>query len=322
MATGIIKYTAIPCSVVLLLVACSDQNNTATSQRDERLSDKELPKSTLDTSNNVFYFGFDLRSSAQEDAKQYLPFLDYLAKATGYTFKLRFTPKDGKIVDDLGKGVIQFAAIGATSYIQASTEYGVTPLVRGLNKRGKAEYRSYLVVHKNSKINKLSDFYGKRMAFGSSTSTQGYLIPRIVMAKNEIILEDFETYSFTGSHQKCANAVIIGKADICGMQDTMAESLAKQGKLRIFMKSNYFPSSGVAATKGLPKIVVDKVKKALLDFQPTGRDAEGLYHWDRTEMVNGFKPAEDSEYNELRGWMQKLKISVLDTFARVREIFV
>ena len=318
------KYTAITIIASVVLAACNDQQSSSDTLRDARISDSELrqEKMTTDSSETTFYFGFDLRSSPQEDAKQYLPFLDYLSKATGYTFKLRFTPKDGKIVDDLGKGIVQFAAIGATSYIQASTQYGVTPLVRGLNQHGKAEYRSYLVVHKDSKINKFSDFYSKRMAFGNSSSTQGHLIPRMVMAKKEISLEDFETYAFTGSHQNCADAVIAGKADICGMQDTMAENLAKQGKLRIFMKSEYFPSSGIAGTKNLSTEVLTKVKQALLDFKPQGRDAKNLYHWDRTEMVNGFKSAKDVDYNELRAWMQKLKISVLDTLATLREVFV
>lgn len=316
------KYFPIFISILMLgVVACTDQQNADINQLDERVDSKQLHQgeNNSNTSKHSYYFGFDLRSSPQEDAKQYLPFLKYLSTATGYEFKLRFTPKDGKIVDDLGKGAIQFAAIGATSYIQASRQYGVIPLVRGLNVENKAEYRSYLVVAKNSKIHKLSDLYGKRMAFGSSTSTQGHLIPRIIMARSEITLEDFENYSFTGSHQNCANAVITGKADVCGMQDTMAENLVREGKLKIFMKSGYFPSSGIVAAKGLPEEVIHKVKQALLHFQPQGKDAQGLYHWDRTEMVNGFKSAKDSDYNELREWMQKLKISVLDTLAHMRK---
>ena len=67
----------------------------------------------------TFHFGFDLRSGPLEDARQYLPFLNYLSRATGYDFKLRFTSKSSSIIDDLGTGKVHFAAVGAVSFIKA-----------------------------------------------------------------------------------------------------------------------------------------------------------------------------------------------------------
>ena len=60
----------------------------------------------------------------------------------------------------------------------------------------------------------------------------------------------------------------------------------------------------------LPDEVVEKVKRALLGFDPVGRDAEGLYHWERTEMVNGFVEAHDSDYASLREW--SIRLGLLD----------
>jgi phosphonate transport system substrate-binding protein len=45
-----------------------------------------------------------------------------------------------------------------------------------------------------------------------------------------------------------------------------------------------------------------RVKQALLDFDPTGGDAEGLYHWERSQMPGGFIEAQDGDYAELREW--------------------
>lgn len=60
----------------------------------------------------MWIFGFAVHATPEEDARQYLPLLRYLEKATGFRFKLRFTPKTHLIADDLGKGTVHFAAIG------------------------------------------------------------------------------------------------------------------------------------------------------------------------------------------------------------------
>ena len=63
--------------------AIVNNNDSLTLNVGKRGQDK-----TLDTAQNSIYFGFDLRSSPQEDAAQYIPFLDYLSESTGFHFKL------------------------------------------------------------------------------------------------------------------------------------------------------------------------------------------------------------------------------------------
>jgi phosphonate transport system substrate-binding protein len=303
---------------VLLLLSCDNdkmQVNTDRVLSDDQLRDVRI--STGRKSPGGFIFGFDLRATPEEDARQYLPFLKYLEKKTGYKFRLRFTPVDGKIVDDLGQGKVHFAAIGAISFIRAHEKYQVVPLARGLNSVGEAEYRSMIVVPSNSTIKNIKDLAGKRVAFGSITSTQGHIIPRIMFARHGISLGDLGGYIYTGSHQRCADAVVAGRADACGMQDKLAESLAAKGLVKILLVSEYFPSSGIAANKGLPGDVLANVTRAILDFRPNGRDAENLYHWQRTEMPNGFQKASLGDYSILRRWLKKLESDTTGNFRNV-----
>lgn len=291
----------------LLLSSCDSDSGTAVHDLDDLVDTSKLTRSiALQKEVNVFYFGFDLRSSPQEDARQYLPFLQYLENATGYKFRLQFTPKNNTIVNALGENKVQFAAIGADSFIRANKQYGVIPLVRGLNLQNKAEYQSVFVVMRKSKLKNLDDIRGKHLAFGSRTSTQGHLIPLIELNKAGITLKNLASYTYTGSHFNCANSVISAKTDVCAMQDTMARNMVKQGLLRIIHISDYFPSSGIAANKNIHPEVIQRVKQALLDFQPQGKDKASLYHWDRTEMPRGFVSASVSDYDELYKWGTKL----------------
>ncbi len=288
-----------------LLVGCDSRPEVQKIDLREKVTREELQQAQAKDSS-VLAFGFDLRRSLEEDTRQYIPFLKYLEKATGLKFKIRFTTEDADIVADMGTGVLQFAAVGADTYIAAHEKYGVIPLVRGLNAQNKAEYQSVLITAPDSAIKTIEELRGKRFAFGSRTSTQGHLIPRIILAQHGIRLEDLAAYGWTGSHRNCADAVIAGKFDAGGIQDTLGRELAREGIVKILYTSRYYPSSGIAANKNVPADIIEKVKKALINFDPKGRHAKGLYEWDKTEMPNGFQEAHDADYAELREWSKKL----------------
>lgn len=278
--------------------------------------DNRLPVGQIDRANRrantevVIKFGFDIRANPEEDARQYLPFLEYLRRVTGLEFKLVFTAENKRLYDELGRGEVDIAAVGAASFIRAQDKYGVIPLARGINSSDKAEYQSMIVVAPDSSIRSVPELRGKRFAFGSVDSTQGHIIPRTILLSEGVSLESLAYYEFTGSHRNCAAAVISGHTDACGMQDTMAKALAGQGKLRILHTSDYFPSSGIAANKNLPSEQRELIKQALVDFEPNGRHKKGLYHWYRTEMPNGFVAAEDGDYSGLRQWILKLNLTL------------
>lgn len=279
----------------------------------ERIDEKEVIQqiSSGKDQSMVLRFGFDFRGSPQEDARQYLPFLNYLSQTTGYQFKLHFTSPEKNIIDELGNGVVQFASIGASSYLEAHERYDVVPLVRGLNTQNKAEYRSVLVMRPDSGIKSVADLQGERMAFGSKTSTQGHLIPRIILKEYGLQLKDLSAYEYTGSHRKCADAVISGRFNICGMQDTMGQTLAQEGLVSILHSSDYFPSSGIAANQVVPEKIIAQVTQALIDFKPKGKHSDTLYNWNKTEMPNGFTKAKNEDYDLLRYW--SIEFGILQT---------
>ena len=264
-------------SIVIVLTACSPSEPLPVLDLTERVSENELREllNKQSITQDVFNFGFDLRASPLEDARQYLPFLRYLERATGYRFKLYFTPGEGRIIDELGEGTIHFAAIGAGSYIRSHEQYKIIPVVRGLSQDGHALYRSAIVVTPNSPLSEISDLIGKRFAFGSITSTQGHLIPRILLRKHGIDRADLAVFEYTGSHQKCANAVISGRFDACGMQDTMADALSRQGMVRILAYSAYYPSSGIAANRDIPSSGIEADQKGIVGVRSRGTRCRG-----------------------------------------------
>lgn len=296
-------------NIWVILIACSPQpeavqqldfDDVATQEEIEAVS--AVPQ----TAQQVFYFGFDLRNGPREDARQYLPLLQYLHETTGLQFELHFSHHAEQLVKDLSSGLLQFAAIGAGSYLTASHDAPILPLAQGLNAAGEPGYRSILVTAPNSPLSTIQELKGRRLAFGSRTSTQGHWIPRIMLYQAGLSLDDLGSYLYTGSHRACAEAVIAKKADVCGMQDTLARQLIKTGQLRQLASSDLFPSSGIFVHSKVPLQVRQAVQQALIDLDPQRPVGVTLYNWDATEMAGGFAIAEADDYAQLQTWAHQL----------------
>jgi len=215
-------------TILGILSGSDSSDNRREANLDEVLSEEELNQFRVEDEESVYEFGFDLRRSLREDAKQYQPFLEYLEAKTGHEFELYFTKKGDSIAEYIGKGIVHFAAVGAGTYISASEFYPVIPLVRGVMSNGKSAYRAMIFTSIDSDIKTVKDIIGKRFAFGGFTSTQGHLIPRIILIQNGVSLRDLQDYGWTGSHSETANSVTKGEYDAGGMQGLLGWELERQ----------------------------------------------------------------------------------------------
>ena len=276
----------------------------------------DLDKKTSDVSQLVkttgmgesLTFCFDSRLDPREEIKIYGSFLDYLERATGLDFMLLFSESYRETIENIGAGKAQFAIIGGLSFLKAEHDYGVRMLVKGLDQNGKGDYRAAIIVKNSSSLKKLSRLKGCSFAFGSKYSTQGHLIPRYMLEKEGVLLDDLKKYFFTGSHWNCARAVIKGDALAGGIQDSLAFRLEKDGAIRTIALSDYYPRSGIAVNKDVPEEIADKIKTALLQFDPAGKHKDGLINWDKTEMSGGFSDVMPQNYDILKKIAEKYKL--------------
>lgn len=260
----------------------------------------QQPSAAAPQSQPSLVFGFDLRLGPKEDVRIYAPFLKYLEEETGRRFAIRFTKGYGETVDALGRGEIQFAALGPVNCVRAREKYGAGCLVMGLNAEKRAEYRSIIVTRRGSSVKSLQELQGKTFAFGNKYSTQGHLLPRNMLEQAGIALHDLAAHTFTDSHAETARLVINGRYDAGGLQDTLARRLEAEGKVRILAVSEPSPSSLICYGKGVDPALLASLKSALLAFDPTGKEAARLIDWEHTEMSRGFVDIDESAMARIR----------------------
>lgn len=283
---------------LLCLSACSPQADLQI-RLNEHLEQAPLWVPTVSRVNG-WNIGYDARLEPKDDVRQVASLAGWLKGQTGEPFGVYIPNPEENIVDSICSGRADFAVVGTVSYLQARQQCGARILVRGLNTEGNDTYRAAIVVAANSSLQTLEELKGHAFAFGAINSTQGHLIPRMMLQQAGLSLEDFATYTYTGSHAATANAVTSGRVDAGALQDTLAGELARRGLVRILAFSEPYPSSGVIVAPDVPQEVAESVRRALLHLYPAGEDASVLYDWQRTEMPQGFVAASDEEYEALR----------------------
>ncbi len=282
---------------VFLIASCSPDEPARKVSLNSRGTADEIRIPSPDP--NVLRFGFDLRLSPSEDVSIYLPFLSYLERQTGLKFNLDFTAKYQDTVENLGKGITSFAALGPVNCVLARNQYGVGCLVTGLNIEGSSQYKAVIITRMDSSLHDISDLKGRSFAFGDKFSTQGHVIPRKMLEDVGITLDKLSRLIFTGSHAATVRAVLSGEYDAGGIQDSLAWRLAAEGTVRVLAVSKPYPSSLICYSPEVPADKVEMVRKALLAFDPKGRDAASLKDWDKTEMAYGFAPSNAEALKEI-----------------------
>lgn len=203
---------------------------------------------------------------------------------------VRIYPTYEEGIHALISGETDFARMGPVSYVMAKQRNANLALLASEEHEGKKTFSGLIVVGKNSEIRKLSDLRGKKMAFGDPTSTTGRYLAQAELAKAGITAKDLSSYDYLGRHDKVVFAVASGTHDAGATNERTFAKYAAERNLRELVR---FPSPTQAwvARSELDPNILKALRSTLLDMK-----GAALGYIDR----NGFLPASDSDYDELR----------------------
>ncbi|HMD48263.1 MAG TPA: phosphate/phosphite/phosphonate ABC transporter substrate-binding protein [Bryobacteraceae bacterium] len=243
--------------------------------------------------------------ATQVSIEEKAPLRDYLAKATGTKVDLIIPTNYNATVEALGNGSLDFAYLGALTYVKAHDRYGVLPLVQ---RSADKNFHSLFITQAGSAIQKLVDCKGKRFAFGDINSTSGHLIPFDELKKAGIDADQDMQIRYTGSHAATVKAVEGGAADAGALDETVYHSMISEGKVdgskvRIFLTSPPFVDYVWVARKDTGEAQREGFAKAFLTLKE-GKDDAIL------NILRGkdFVRADDAEYANIRKIARDLKM--------------
>jgi phosphonate transport system substrate-binding protein len=243
--------------------------------------------------------------ATQVSIDQKAPLRDYLSKSLGEPVNLIIPTNYNATVEALGNGSLDFAYLGALTYVKAHDRYGVVPLVqRAVDK----QFHSLFITPSSSSIHALADLRGKSFAFGDINSTSGHLIPFAEMKKAGVDAEHDLKFRYTGSHAATAKAVEAAAVDAGALDETVLKAMIGDktvdgAKVRVFHTSAPFVDYVWVARKDADAGHRTRFSNAFLSLKE-GRDDAIL------NILRGkdFVRVEDREYADVRAIARELKM--------------
>jgi phosphonate transport system substrate-binding protein len=243
--------------------------------------------------------------ATQVSIEEKAPLRDYLSKSLGLPVNLVIPTNYNATVEGLGNGSLDFAYLGALTYVKARQTYGVIPLVQ---READKHFHSVFITQSAASFRQLSELKGKRFAFGDINSTSGHLIPYQELKKAGVDVDHDLQFRYTGSHAATLKAVEAGAVDAGALDETVYSSMTKDGKVdaskvRILYTSHAFVDYVWVARKDTDAKLRENFAQAFLSLKEGKSDAI-------LSILRGksFERANDVEYSDIRSIAAELKM--------------
>jgi phosphonate transport system substrate-binding protein len=234
-----------------------------------------------------------------------MPLQRYLTQQMGRDVRVMTPESYNASMDGLTSGSIDFACLGALTYVRARAKIGVLPLVQ---RTTDLTLHSVFITGTNTNIHALRDLKGKKFAFGDINSASAHLMPYLELKRAGINPDTDLEFRYSGGHPLTVKLVETGIVEAGVVDETVYNSMVSSGKIdgkkvRVFYTSKPYVDYVYVARKGVTDAEREKFASALLDLKE-GKDDDVL----RILRANKFVKANDNEYGTLRQVARDLKM--------------
>ncbi len=197
--------------------------------------------------------------SVLSTVRSWRPFVDYLSRETGFTFKLKTYQKRAVFETDITAGTPDFFFANPGYMIVGNKLHGYQPLIRSSARK----LKGIIVVRAVSRYKTVKDLDGLKLAFPGKNSLAASLYIRALLAENENI--KFEPI-YVGGHDKVYQNVVNGSFEAGGgIHRTLnRETPALRQALRVLYETPGMSPHPLTAHPRVPATVQAAVTAAVL----------------------------------------------------------
>ena len=237
--------------------------------------------------------------------EQRIPLQNYLKQSMGRDVKLVTLNSYAATLDSLSNGSVDFACLGAVTYVRGRARMGLVPLVQ---RESDLQFHSLIIANASKQIYSLNDLRGKQFAYGDINSTSGHVIPYLEMKRAGINPDRDIESRYSGEHSATVKLVEMGIVDAGAVDESVFNAMIKdgradQGRLRVIYTSRPFVDYVYVARRGVSDSEREKFAAALLGLKE-GKNDDIL----KLLRASKFVKANDGEYGAIREAAQQLNL--------------
>lgn len=237
---------------------------------------------------------------------QFQAVADLVEEGAGVPVEVTQTSDYLAIVEAMRSDLLDIAAFSPFPTVLAESVAGVQPLVAATG----APYSSYVVCRADTGITELSEIAGHTLALVDPGSTSGNYIPRLMLQRAGVDVDEDTDVTFAGGHDVSMLAVQQGSTDCGAVASMIWASMTEEGVIdaddfTIVAESEPLPISLVIiARAGLDEALLDAVTDAFVDSQ----DQAALDVIGATAFVD----ADDADFTLFEDAAQELGVDLED----------
>ncbi|MBF2756567.1 MULTISPECIES: phosphate/phosphite/phosphonate ABC transporter substrate-binding protein [unclassified Staphylococcus] len=304
-------------TVIIFAAACGnnsslDSKNKSTDSGSDSSKDGYTPKELT-----VQFVPSQNADTLEAKAK---PLEKLLSKELGIPVKVSVSTNYNTIVEAMKSKKVDVGFLPPTAYTLAHDQKAADLLLKaqryGVNEDGSNskklvdDYKSEILVKKDSGINSLKDLKGKKIALQDVTSTAGYTFP-ISTLKEEAGIDatkDMKIVNVKG-HDQAVISLLNGDVDAAAVfQD--ARTIVKKDQPNVFKDTKIIkltepiPNDTISVRPDMDKKFQDKLKKAFKDISKT---KEGHKIISEVYSHEGYTDAKDSDFDIVRKYEKQVQ---------------
>lgn len=233
-------------------------------------------------------FGVLNQQSPQLTAERWNPVFTYLNGATGYKFQLRMGQNVQATNAMMARG--EFDLVFTNHNFRQ--EYDGTYKV--LARWGNAPIFGVLAVLETSKVRRLRDLDGQRVAYPSQNAFVAYAVPKAALRKAGVT----EKEVLAGNQEGALAQLAAGQVEAVGVNSRFLSQYAARNGLRYheIYTSEPYPDLAVLVHPRLPAEQVERIREALLAMRKDPKAVPIL----EANQFPGFFPATEKDYEIVR----------------------
>ena len=218
---------------------------------------------------------------------RYQPIMDYLSSRGSYRYELRLSATYEDAAQQLHRGDVVASFFGTWIYARLGPRLGLEPVLAPRNEEGGTNFHAALVVPTASRIARVADLAGRRVALPSRFSFAGNWLAAEALPAAGLSLANLDSVHHFEYHQTVVHRVLAGEFDAGVVREAVAQEFEGHG-IRVIARTGPFPGPPLVAPADNPHPAVAEMTRLLLALDPRRPpDAELMRGWTR-EFAHGF----------------------------------
>jgi phosphonate transport system substrate-binding protein len=239
----------------------------------------------------------------------YQPLMDYIAEETGKKVEYHESTDYAALIEASIAGKIDVASFSGFTYVTATNKGAeLTPVSSIITEKGQEPgYYSEAIAPKDSDIESVKDFKGKKVCFVDPSSTSGYLFPSYNLLEDDIDPEKDITPVFAGKHDVSVKKTAEGTECEAGFAEDVEVEKNKDVKV---VDRTLVPGAPIVVANHLPDDAQKELTDLLKEVSVDDIVKAGVKSADTDafrQVFAGTAPVDDEYYDQIRTLCKETK---------------